>query len=1026
MHLAKWPSKLKQVHPMKIPATILVACVSLSAFAGVPKNGVWSGTIGENPIMMCVEDSKAAYYYAGQASEIALNLKDMAWSESVKGATTGFWTVTRENRADDMSDRIGGEWRKRPKANPLSISLTHLTDVDDACSSAAYRQTLLTVDEAKLSLPLPQPGAVSAAQTSMAVLKKNGELWTWSEDRPPPKMTAEDVVQVAVGGSHTLAINKDGDLLGWGGNCCGQLGSEHGSGNQVTKLGAGYVAAAASERYSFAIRKDGTLWAWGGLSPPGKFDDGSRRMKDKPTLLGKNFVAVAAGDSSFAAIKNDGSLWMWGENRDGQLGLGNGGSWLNRMYHHETLPTLIGPGFSQVSVGYAHTAAIKKDGSLWIWGHGTWGKLGHGSEDNSPTPIKLGDGFTQVVAGFLNTAAVKTDGTLWLWGGNQSGMFGDCTTTTHNKPVQIGKDFNQVALTHNALLATRRDGSHWTWGWRWDGDQLDVSRICRKPTQVVFGDGISAWNRRTTRSARLALPAPPLPKDIASIAAGGSHSAMVKADGSLWTWGNNTYGQLGLGSVDAHNTPQRVGDGYKQVFIDFRSTLALKKDDSFWRWGALPGSYPRGDFLQQKHISLAAKKAFDGTTYLRRSGYKLGRALGRRADGTILDWGYVSDISKQPVAFGQDVTEISAGGFGSYAIKTDGSLWLLGQYPVNPPPKHVGNDFIHVVQNAGHVFGIKADGSLWAWGENSHYQLGDGTQKDRPDPVKIGNGFVRVVAGQFHGLALAADGGLWSWGHNETGVIGDGTTQARSRPVKIGSGFADIAAGDYHNLALKSDGSLWAWGNNEDGQLGEGTNRRRLAPVQVYPAAPPPAAVNPVIKSAITSVRTGSGFSCAYFSDEKIKCWGSNSRGQLGNPRHLEKNPLPILVEKKDDVPNPNGRMLSCADKQPGKACKKFIERYPAMREAKAIIEDSTPCALMKNGKVMCASGIGSSGDAAAVDGIDEVISFDYSDGHGCALQANGQVKCWGDNSYGQLGNGALTNTFSHHRMLASRVLGLD
>ena len=229
---------------------------------------------------------------------------------------------------------------------------------------------------------------------------------------------------------------------------------------------------------------------------------------------------------------------------------------------------------------------------------------------------------------------------------------------------------------------------------------MDTPRPCRKSSQVIFSDGISKWEKPSAVATTLALTEPTLPKNIVSIAAGNSHSAIVKADGTLWTWGNNEYGQLALGTTENHNVPQYVGSEYEQVNIDIQQTLALKKGGGLWRWGALSTYYPRGDFQKQKQTALAAAQVFPRTTRLLQSGYQLGRGLGLRADGTILDWPSYGDTSKKPTEFGRDVLEISARQFESFALKKDGTLWQLAQYPINPPPNQIGVNFVHVVTSA--------------------------------------------------------------------------------------------------------------------------------------------------------------------------------------------------------------------------------------------------------------------------------------------------------------------------------------
>jgi alpha-tubulin suppressor-like RCC1 family protein len=957
-----------------------------------------------------------SYYYPGQSADIQLKVKDGEWIETIGGETTGKWTIQERSKGNEEPNLIEGVWRKARAKVTQPINLKHLGEVPGACTSAVYRQALLLPDEARLSLPLPPPGQVAAVGHTAAVVKPNGELWMWSENQRQPKLAGKDYVRVALGSEHTVAIKADGSLWGWGSNQVGQLGDENVNGDQPVHMGDGFVAVAANDAYSFAVRKDGTLWSWGGAQRSMKGELLEKRKK--PRLTGKSFVSVSAGDASFAALKGDGSLWMWGRDNHGQLGLGS-------ERGDEDLPALVGKDFATVSTGYSHTAAVRSDGTLWTWGHGTWGVLGNGGEEEgSRVPVNIGSGYVLAVAGFLNSAALKADGSLWLWGANQLGMFGDCTTTTHNKPVRVGTGFVQAALGADFLVALKADGSVWTWGWPWDGDQMASPRACRKPAQVAFGDGVTAWDKAAAAPIRMKLAEPGGSADVLGIAAGVSHSAMVRADGSLWTWGSNEYGQLATGTTDYRKLPQRSANDFADVYTDANHTLALKKDGSLWRWGAIPSHHAGGDGLKAKDAALAPVKVFAGTVRLLHSGHEMDRALGLRRDGAILDWLYYWDSSKPPVEFGRDVREIATGRFGRYAIRKDGSLWELEQYPIKPPPKQVGQDFVHVVSGADHAYGIKADGGLWAWGENDMHQLGDGSRATRADPVKIGGGFVQVATGRFHGIALAADGSVWTWGDNEAGVIGDGSNVARATPVKIGTGFVKIAAGGYHNLALKADGTLWAWGNNEDGQLGDGTTVRRLAPIRIFPADADRKAAVPAIaiRSSVTSVRTGLYSGCAFYRDNSAKCWGSNSEGQLVNPQPVAAD---NNVQLLNALASGGSRQLACTAAQ-ARECARIEANHPFLRGARTIVDDSMLlCALMKNGKIRCSYRPGFSTQEFVVDGVNDAVQFDFTNGHGCALQADGRVKCWGDNSHGELGNGTVITNHNNYRSVATEAVGL-
>jgi hypothetical protein len=452
-----------------------------SALAAPPEPGVWYGHVNGYRIMLCVEEGRAAYYYAGQSAEIELDLGDgKHWKESVKGKTTGYWKIEAQSDGSSYLKHIEGVWGKVQGKERRPFELYHLEDVVSPCDSPAYRQTLLVPGE-KLSLSLtPDRPAVMASDDSAAVLQASGDLWAWNTRQALPRKIGEGFVRAALGPAHFLGIKSDGSLWGWGSNFYGQLGGENVTGDEAVHMGNGFVAIAADREFSFAIRKDGTLWAWGGLRYDAKGNpDGDKPAK--PVLLGKSFVSVAAGDYSygFAAIKHDGTLWKW-----------------DREWNRP--PDLLGESFAQVSVGYSHTVAVKKDGSLCNWGSQNLRPLENGMDEESyEFPVKIGNGVSQAAAGFSNTVAVKADGTLWLWGRNHPGMFGDCDSaiTTHTRPVQVGENFVQAALGSGFLLALKRDGSAWTYGWPWEGDQLDTPRACRKPARVIFGDGVSAWDK---------------------------------------------------------------------------------------------------------------------------------------------------------------------------------------------------------------------------------------------------------------------------------------------------------------------------------------------------------------------------------------------------------------------------------------------------------------------------------------------------------------------------------------------------
>ena len=262
--------------------------------------------------------------------------------------------------------------------------------------------------------------------------------------------------------------------------------------------------------------------------------------------------------------------------------------------------------------------------------------------------------------------------------------------------------------------------------------------------------------------------------------------------------------------------------------------------------------------------------------------------LAIKSDGSLWAWGNNGNgqlgdgttVEKTtPVKIMDDVAAVSAGYYYTLAIKNDGSLWTWGyngdgqlgdgtRTSKSTPVKIM--DGVTSVNSGGfHNFAIKSDGSLWAWGNNKDGELGDGTTTNRSSPVKIMDGVTSVSAGYYHTLAIKSDGSLWAWGKNEDVQLGDGTTTSKSSPVKIMDGVTAVSAGYYHTLAIKNDGSLWAWGNNGDGRLGDGTTTDRSSPVKIM--------------DGVTAVSAGGFHSLAIKNDGSLWAWGSNEDGKLGD-----------------------------------------------------------------------------------------------------------------------------------------------
>lgn len=297
----------------------------------------------------------------------------------------------------------------------------------------------------------------------------------------------------------SAAIKSDGTLWLWGQNGLGELGNNasgfigttKSSPIQTITYGNNWNNVSFAFRACAATKTDGTLWTWGS-NYDGKLGDNSTVHRSSPVqtvAYGTNWSIVACGRSHMAAIKKDGTLWLWGRNY-GALG---DNSSLHRSSPVQTVSG--GTTWSKVSCGESHTAAIKNDGTLWLWGANPYGQLGNNSVANTSSPVQTvvyGSDWVQVCCGAYQTASIKTDGTLWCWGGNSYGELGDSTNTNKSSPVQTaayGNNWSYVSLGFNSAIATKSDGTLWTWGQNNYGQLGDNTTISKSsPVQTISID----------------------------------------------------------------------------------------------------------------------------------------------------------------------------------------------------------------------------------------------------------------------------------------------------------------------------------------------------------------------------------------------------------------------------------------------------------------------------------------------------------------------------------------------------------
>lgn len=340
-----------------------------------------------------------------------------------------------------------------------------------------------------------------------------------------------------------------------------------------------------------------------------------------------------------------------------------------------------------------------------------------------------------------------------------------------------------------------------------------------------------------------------------AISAGEAYSVALKADGTVWTWGDNYYGQLGDGGTAGRTSPVQILSGATAIAAGFRHALALKADGTVWGWG-------------ENYVG----EVGDGTTTKRRSPVQ------------------VSGLT--------NVVAIAASFVNSYALRADGTVWAWGTNwagqlgdgtttdhltPVKVPgltgvqALAAGQGFVLALVSNG-----SATGDVWAWGYNNVGQLGDGTTTTRlmPQPVVGGSRIKAIFVGPAWAAARTANDDLLLWGADDNGQQANGfrsdgynnyTNYFPTRAASWIAPLATISGGYYHVFATTNTAELWGWGDNWECELASSPCQNFRVTAELVPAFPTAASI------------TGGGFhTLAIGLDGRLWSWGKNDAGQLG------------------------------------------------------------------------------------------------------------------------------------------------
>ena len=359
-------------------------------------------------------------------------------------------------------------------------------------------------------------------------------------------------------------------------------------------------------------------------------------------------------------------MWLWGTGANGRLGQNN--------VTTISSPVQLAGNWSLKNGSYkgadGNTLAVKEDGTLWAMGYGGNGTLGQNNTTQYSSPVQIpGTTWDDVTVGYRYAIATKTDNTLWSWGYGDRGTLAQNNRTTYSSPIQIpGTTWNRAFANASTVAAFKTDGTMWMWGFGNTG-QLGNNKSHPSSASEMQSSPIQVGSETTWNVAAV------------SQAGGDNVSGAIKTDGTLWVWGWNQNGDLGVNDLVWRSSPTQIpGTNWAQLSMSSGNSMATKTDGTLWTWG----NNNTGALGQNSRTQYSSPVQVPGSTWSTTEGaIQQGRGA-LKTDGTMWVWGYNSHYGvlgtnqgpgqlaalSSPVQIpGTDWSRIRSGAYMTMAIK---------------------------------------------------------------------------------------------------------------------------------------------------------------------------------------------------------------------------------------------------------------------------------------------------------------------------------------------------------------------
>ena len=760
---------------------------------------------------------------------------------------------------------------------------------------------------------------ISLGYRHTVALKQDGTVWSWGNNSygqlglenttsytEPQQVTGiqEKIIDVKAGYYHNIALTENGEVYTWGYNGYGQLGNGT-SENSTTPVKVTVlknVAKIDAYKYMTIIStQNGEVYAWGrGYGKTPVKLNFTRKIIDvagnivlaenrkaynltETASYGKDLIKISAGESHYLGLTSDGEVYAWGGNGYGQLGDGT-----NTSTYTEPTKVVTPDGKSKISnivdisSGNMYSIITDKDGKVYTFGdYGSY-KTANTVRTNKPVEIQDLDKIEMVSASEGgHTAIVDWDGNVYTVGLNDNGQLGLKDTTTRSKFEKVGeldiscnparitltvgesKDIS-LALSSSFNLKTDKQASG------------EVSKIIENETiaslagNTVTGNTIGKTMLNATYEGVIGtlntqvqkfsknIELEVLPKDgkvTPKVEAGNGFTIELKADGTVWSHGQNTYGQLGLGNTTDYNEPQKVSivketiknqdgtktnieDTIKDISVGNYQVLALSETGKVYAWGyGEKGQLGNGSRYNKSEAVVVTdiyQKPLKDMVKVE-AGENVSFAI--TSKGKVYAWGNGYSTRAQLLDLPANAIDITS----KYVVTGDGKVYNIATKEELP----IVGKIVEIDEGTNHTVMLTNDGKAYAIGDNTYGQLSNGNNVPsentpvavRKDSDNIFTGIKEIKAGDKTTIIVTTDGKLYACGMNDNNELGIenkeildvNTPQENTNITNVIS--ANI--GTNHVVAIKEDGEVDAFGYGKNGELGNRTNKNSITPVMV-------------------------------------------------------------------------------------------------------------------------------------------------------------------------------------------------